>query len=45
MKNYLILISIFVIFILVIFQSYIENKKFLKKEYNNNNNLEKNVIV
>ena len=43
MKKYLILISIFVIFILLTFQSYIQNIKNFKTD--KNKNLEKNVIV
>ena len=44
MKKYLILISIFVLFILLNFQSYIQKIKFFKRD-NKNYNLEKNVIV
>ncbi len=42
MKKYLILISIFVLFILSTFKSCNQNIKIFKR---NNNNLEKNVIV
>ena len=44
MKKYLILISIFVLFILLNFQSYIQKIKFFKRD-NKNYNLEKNVVV